>query len=77
MSQNGSEDGEYSPRPRPHPRVTREAAAYAERNRGTMERWFDYTDNVDNYNSARPGERLRSETARKVAEVSGGARYYC
>lgn len=72
MSQNGSEDGEYTPSPRPHPRVKPEAAAYAERNRGTMERWFDYSDNVDNYNSPRPGERLRSETARKVAEANKG-----
>ena len=69
MAENGSENGEYVPSPRPHPRVRPEGAAYAERNRGTMERWFDYSDNVDNYSSARPGERLRTDTARKIAQV--------
>ena len=68
MTENG-ENGEYTPSPRPHPRVRPEGAAYAERNRGTMERWFDYSDNANNYNSARPGERLRSDTARQIAQV--------
>lgn len=45
---------------------------YAERNRGTMERWFDYTDNVENYNSPRPGEKLRTDTARRIAETNKG-----
>ncbi|XP_076453543.1 uncharacterized protein LOC143288794 [Babylonia areolata] len=67
-----AENGEYTPSPRPHPRLRPEGAAYAERNRGTMERWFDYSDNVDNYNSPRPGERLRSDTARKIAETNKG-----
>ncbi|KAL8585911.1 hypothetical protein ACOMHN_061072 [Nucella lapillus] len=40
-----SEREEYVPSPRPNPRLRPEGAAYAERNRGTMERWFDYTDN--------------------------------
>lgn len=32
------------PSRRPNPRLRPEGAAYAERNRGTMERWFDYSD---------------------------------
>ncbi|PVD18464.1 hypothetical protein C0Q70_21013 [Pomacea canaliculata] len=72
MSVNGSSPGEYVPSPRPHPRLRPEGAAYAERNRGNMERWFDYSDNVNNYTSPRPGERLRTDTARKIAEVNKG-----
>ncbi|KAK7090723.1 uncharacterized protein [Littorina saxatilis] len=71
-NENGSTDGEYVPSPRPHPRLRPEGAAYAERNRGTMERWFDYSDNVDNYNSPRPGEKLRTDTARKIAQTNKG-----
>lgn len=66
------ENGEYTPSPRPHPRLRPEGAAYAERNRGSMERWFDYSDNVENYNSPRPGERLRTETARQIAQTNKG-----
>lgn len=40
--------GEYVPSPRPNPRLRPEGAAYAERNRGTMERWFDYSDTFSN-----------------------------
>ncbi|XP_076436011.1 uncharacterized protein LOC143275644 [Babylonia areolata] len=41
-----SKSGEYVPSPRPNPRLRPEGAAYAERNRGTMERWFDYSDTM-------------------------------
>lgn len=67
-----AENGEYVPSPRPHPRLRPEGAMYAERNRGTMERWFDYSDNINNYSSPRPGEKLRSDTARKIAETNKG-----
>ena len=71
MAENGVEDGVYTPSltPKPHPRVRPEAAAFAERNRGNMERWFDYSNNAAEYNSPRPGERLRTDTARKIAQV--------
>ncbi|XP_041350142.1 uncharacterized protein LOC121369248 [Gigantopelta aegis] len=71
MSVNG--DAEYVPSPRPHPRVKPEALSYAERNRGGMERWFDYSDNINNYNSPRPGARVRSEEAKQIAETNKGS----
>ena len=67
---NGTPDVEI------HNRVKPEAEEYANRNRGAMDRWFDYSQN-ENYNSPRPGERLRSEEARRVAEVNKGVMGEC
>ena len=71
MAVNG--DSEYVPSPRPHPRVKPEAQSYAERNRGGLERWFDYSDNINNYNSPRPGARVRSEEAQQIADTNKGS----
>ena len=73
MSTKCSGHTEYVPSPCPHPRIRPEGAAYAERNRGNMERWFDYSSNVDNYNSPRPGEKLCTDTARQIAKVTFAA----
>ncbi|XP_069104792.1 uncharacterized protein [Argopecten irradians] len=66
-------DGEYFPSgtPKPHPRVRPEAEEYANRNRGGMDKWFDYSQN-SNYESPRPMERLRSDDARRNATTNKG-----
>ncbi|KAJ8310219.1 hypothetical protein KUTeg_012084, partial [Tegillarca granosa] len=66
-------NGEYfpSPDPKPHPRVKPEAEAYAQRNRGGMEKWFDYDQNTT-YESPRPVQRLGNDEARRNAEINKG-----
>ncbi|XP_071084594.1 uncharacterized protein [Haliotis cracherodii] len=71
MSVNG--DSEYVPSPRPHPRVRPEAMSNAERNRGGIEKWFDYSDNINNYSSPRPGVRNVSAEAQKIADINKGS----
>jgi hypothetical protein len=41
-----------------------------------MDKWFDYSQN-QNYESPRPGERLRTEEAKRVAEVNKGVMGEC
>ncbi|XP_045201065.2 uncharacterized protein LOC123554783 [Mercenaria mercenaria] len=67
-------NGEYtpSPTPKPHPRVTAEAASYADRNRGNMEKWFDYSG-TDSYQSPRPAGRTVTEEGRRNAEQNKGS----
>lgn len=67
-------DGEFypSPTPKQHPRVKPEASSYAERNRGTMERWFDYSGN-DGYESPRPAARNITEEGKKNADTNKGS----
>ena len=67
-------NGEYfpSPTPKAHPRIKPEAASYAERNRGNLERWFDYSDN-DSYQSPRPGGRSVTTEGRANAELNKGS----
>lgn len=67
-------DGEYipSPTPKPHPRVKPEASSYAERNRGNMERWFDYSGN-DNYESPRPIGRAVTNEGKRNADLNKGS----
>lgn len=60
-----------SPTPRPHPRVKPEAEEYAQRNRGGMDKWFDYSNNT-NYESPRPVERLPSTEAQRNATTNKG-----
>lgn len=66
-------DGEYipSPTPKAHPRVKPEASSYAERNRGNMERWFDYSGN-DGYESPRPVGRAVTSEGQNNAEMNKG-----
>lgn len=66
-------NGEYipSPTPKPHPRIKPEAASYADRNRGGLERWFDYSGN-DNYESPRPAGRTVTVEGQKNAEMNKG-----
>ena len=66
-------DGEYFPdkTPKPHPRVKPEAASYADRNRGNMERWFDYSGN-DEYESPRPAGRSVTGEGKKNADLNKG-----
>lgn len=59
-----------------HHRIKPEAEEFANRNRGTMDKWFDYSQN-QRYESPRPGERLRTEEAKKVAEVNKGVMNEC
>lgn len=67
-------DGTYipSPTPKPHPRVTAEAAGYANRNRGNMEKWFDYSGE-DSYQSPRPAGRAVTEEGKRNAELNKGS----
>jgi len=67
-------DGEYypSPSPKPHPRIKPEAADYAERNRGNMERWFDYSGN-DEYESPRPAGRIVTGEGQRNADTNKGS----
>ncbi|KAK3092791.1 hypothetical protein FSP39_007272 [Pinctada imbricata] len=67
---NGDPDEEV------HNRVKPEAEEYALRNRGAMDKLFDQSQN-QNYYSPRPGERLRTEEAKKVAEVNKGVMGEC
>ncbi|WAR27428.1 hypothetical protein MAR_013132, partial [Mya arenaria] len=66
-------NGEYfpDPSPKPHPRVKPEAESYAERNRGNMERWFDYSGD-DGYNSPRPVGRAVTDEGRRNANTNKG-----
>ncbi|XP_033761003.1 uncharacterized protein LOC117342844 [Pecten maximus] len=68
-----TENGVYTPSstPKPHPRVKPEAEEYANRNRGGMDKWFDYSQNTS-YESPRPMERLRSDDARRNATTNKG-----
>ncbi|XP_046557502.1 uncharacterized protein LOC124266758 [Haliotis rubra] len=68
-----SVNGEYVPSPRPHPRVRPEAMCNAEKNRGGIEKWFDYSDNINNYSSPRPGVRNISSEAQKIADINKGS----
>lgn len=67
-------NGEYfpDPSPKPHPRIKPEAASYADRNRGTMERWFDYSGN-DGYESPKPVGRSVTDEGRKNAAQNQGS----
>lgn len=67
-------DGEFipSPTPKPHPRIKPEASTYAERNRGSMEKWFDYSGN-DSYESPRPAGRSVTDEGRRNAELNKGS----
>lgn len=67
-------DGEFipSPTPKPHPRIKPEASTYAERNRGSMEKWFDYSGN-DTYESPRPAGRSVTDEGRRNAELNKGS----
>ena len=67
-------NGEYipSPTPKPHPRVKPEATSYAERNRGNMERWFDYTGQ-DEYESPRQAGRAVTNEGKRNADVNKGS----
>lgn len=67
-------DGEYipSPTPKPHPRVKPEASSYAERNRGNLERWFDYSGN-DSYESPRPAGRAVTTEGQRNANLNKGS----
>lgn len=69
-----TENGVYtpSPTPKPHPRVKPEAEEYANRNRGGMDKWFDYSQ-TDGYESPRPVERLRTDDARRNANTNKGS----
>ncbi|KAK6194759.1 hypothetical protein SNE40_000325 [Patella caerulea] len=62
----------YTPRSKPHPRIKPEAQENAMKNRGGMEKWFDYDQNINDYNSPRPGDRLRTDEAKKIADVNKG-----
>jgi len=67
-------NGEYipSPTPKAHPRIRPEGSSYAERNRGTMERWFDYSGN-DSYESPRPAGRAVTGEGQKNAQLNKGS----
>ncbi|KAL4219848.1 hypothetical protein ACF0H5_020259 [Mactra antiquata] len=67
-------DGTYvpSPTPKPHPRVKPEAESYAERNRGNMEKWFDYSG-TDDYQSPRPVGRAVTGEGKRNADLNKGS----
>lgn len=66
-------DGTYvpSPTPKPHPRITKEASSYAERNRGNMEKWYDYSGE-DTYESCKPAGRAVTDEGRRNADANKG-----
>lgn len=66
-------DGVYTPdkTPKKHPRIKPEAASYADRNRGNMEKWFDYSGQ-DSYESPRPAGRVVTEEGRRNADLNKG-----
>ena len=67
-------NGVYTPSstPRQHPRIKPEAASYADRNRGGLERWFDYSGN-DEYESPRPAGRTVTAEGKRNAELNKGS----
>ena len=67
-------NGEYtpSPTPKPHPRIKPEAASNAERNRGNVERWFDYSQN-ESYESPRAQGRSVTTEGQMNADLNKGS----